>query len=555
MIFHIILIIQFFFTITTGLYFYRLLKSQGSSRKAVERDSRKQIVKLDRLRSVSLNIPLTEKTRPVSIDDIVGQEEGIKALRSVLCGPFPQHVIIYGPPGVGKTAAARVILEEAKKMPCSPFNENSPFVEVDAGTMRFDERGIADPLIGSVHDPIYQGAGAYGTFGIPQPKPGAVSKAHGGILFIDEIGELHPMQLNKLLKILEDRRVFFESAYYNRELSCIPPHIHYIFENGLPSDFRLVGATTRAPWSVPEAIRSRCVEIFFKELHAKDIIIIAERACLRLGFTMESGASHLISQYAANGRDAVKILQIAGSAAALDGRKIITIADIEWVINFGNYSPRIQRKLDAGKYIGRVNGLCVTGHKGASVLPIEITCNKNKGLADSYGNVKNGSIKITGINEFEEIKIGQQVMKRKSMIRSSVENALTMLQNIFHIDVSNIDLHINFPGAALVDGPSAGVAIACGIYSVIYSLPVPGDIAFTGEISIHGDVLPVGDVPGKIDAAIKAGASKVIIPLDNYQVSFSKYGNKVIPAANFSQVFKEAFGSNLFRDRSEAING
>ena len=55
---------------------------------------------------------------------------------------------------------------------------------MDATTVRFDDRGIADPLIGSVHDPIYQGAGAMGVAGIPQPKPGAVTKAHGGILFL-----------------------------------------------------------------------------------------------------------------------------------------------------------------------------------------------------------------------------------------------------------------------------------------------------------------------------------------------------------------------------------
>ena len=62
----------------------------------------------------------------------------------------------------------------------------------------FDERAIADPLLGSVHDPIYQGAGALGSRGVPQPKPGAVTRAHCGVLFLDEIGELHPMQMNKL---------------------------------------------------------------------------------------------------------------------------------------------------------------------------------------------------------------------------------------------------------------------------------------------------------------------------------------------------------------------
>ena len=72
--------------------------------------------------------------------------------------------------GVGKTAAARLVLEEAKRNPKSPFRTNATFIELDATTARFDERGIADPLIGSVHDPIYQGAGAMGQAGIPQPK-------------------------------------------------------------------------------------------------------------------------------------------------------------------------------------------------------------------------------------------------------------------------------------------------------------------------------------------------------------------------------------------------
>ena len=106
--------------------------------------------------------PLTEKSRPSKFEEIIGQENGIKALKAALCGPNPQHVIIYGPPGVGKTAAARLVLEEAKKMEISPFKNEAKFVEIDATTLRFDERGIADPLIGSVHDPIYQGAGSLG---------------------------------------------------------------------------------------------------------------------------------------------------------------------------------------------------------------------------------------------------------------------------------------------------------------------------------------------------------------------------------------------------------
>ena len=111
-----------------------------------------------------------------------------------------------------------------------------------------------------VHDPIYQGAGAMGIAGIPQPKPGAVTKAHGGILFIDEIGELHPIQINKLLKVLEDRKVILESAYYSPDDPNIPSHIHDIFQKGLPADFRLIAATTRMPQEIPPAIRSRCVE-------------------------------------------------------------------------------------------------------------------------------------------------------------------------------------------------------------------------------------------------------------------------------------------------------
>src|SRR5690554_7098730 len=145
-------LVNFFFAVVIGLYFLNLLRAQQTSRSAIERESRKEMEKLRKMKQISLTEPLAEKTRPAALDDIIGQEEGLKALRAALCGPNPQHVIIYGPPGVGKTAAARVVLEEAKRNPLAPFKHDAQFVEVDATTARFDDRGIADPLMGSVQD-------------------------------------------------------------------------------------------------------------------------------------------------------------------------------------------------------------------------------------------------------------------------------------------------------------------------------------------------------------------------------------------------------------------
>jgi len=138
--------VQVFFGVIIGLYFWNLLKTQQGNKTAVERESHKEIEKLRKMRTVSLSEPLSEKTRPTKFEEIVGQQEGLKALRAALCGPNPQHVIVYGPPGVGKTAAARLVLEEAKRSPHSPFKEDAKFIEVDATIVRFDERGIAEPI-------------------------------------------------------------------------------------------------------------------------------------------------------------------------------------------------------------------------------------------------------------------------------------------------------------------------------------------------------------------------------------------------------------------------
>ncbi len=540
-----IMLIQLFFTVVIGIYFFTMLRSQQGSKNSLEKDSKKELEKLHRLRAVHLTVPLSEKTRPSNLSEVIGQEDGIRALRAALCGPNPQHILIYGPPGVGKTAAARVVLQEAIENPASPFQQGAKFVEMDATTMRFDERGIADPLIGSVHDPIYQGAGAYGPAGVPQPKPGAVTKAHGGVLFIDEIGELHGIQMNKLLKVLEDRKVFLESAYYSTTNRDIPPHVHEIFQNGLPADFRLIGATTRSPEEIPPAIRSRCVEIFFRAMDQEEICTIARNAAQKGNFSMTQDAVALVGKYAQNGRDAVNIVQIAGSVARLEDRYTIETQDVEWVVEFGHYSPRQDKKVACGSVVGQINGLAVFGAGQGLVMDIEcsaVPCAPGK-----------GTLTVTGIIESEEMDGRGQKLIRTSSARASLDNMRTVLKRFYDIDIQDYMLHVNFPGGIPIDGPSAGTAIATCVYSAITGTPIDSEIAMTGELSIHGKVKPIGGVVAKVQAAVAAGVKRVYIPKDNNQDLFLDLPIEVVPVEHICELFGHVYGLAPYTQPAEGF--
>ena len=499
----------------------------------IDKESTKELNNLIKLRQISLSEPLTERSRPTAFEEIVGQEKGIKALKAALCGPNPQHVIIYGPPGVGKTAAARLVLEEAKKSKVSPFSSKAKFVELDATTLRFDERGIADPLIGSVHDPIYQGAGSLGIAGIPQPKPGAVTKAHGGVLFLDEIGELHPIELNKLLKVLEDRKVFLDSSYYNPDDVNIPKYIKEVFDNGLPADFRLIGATTRSPEEIIPAIRSRCVEIFFRALVPEEISQIAMNSVNKVGLKIESAAVDEVSKYCTNGREVINLIQLASGIAINEDRTEITLEDVKWVLENGQYNKIITNKIPAKSKIGVVNGLAVYGANIGILMPLEVSCKRV--------NDRRGELKITGIVEEEEITNNNKKIKMKSTAYSSVQNVLTVLDNLFDLCTDKYDIHINISGGMPVDGPSAGISIATAIYSAITKQRANRFVAMTGEISILGSVKAIGGVKAKITAAFKSGAKKVIIPYENYDPAINEICEiEVIPVANFKEVINVA---------------
>lgn len=522
-----LILIQLAVTLVVGIYFYRQLKQQKRSTPAVRREGGREMEKLNKMRSIHLSEPLAERVRPTNFGDIVGQEEGIKSLKAILCGANPQHVLIYGPPGVGKTCAARLVLEAAKRSKGTPFLKDAPFIEMDATCIRFDERAIADPLLGSVHDPIYQGAGPLGVQGVPQPKPGAVSKAHGGGLFLDEIGELHPIQMNKLLKVLEDRKVMFESAYYTPEDNAVPRYIHEVFKKGMPADFRLVGATTRSPEEISPALRSRCMEIFFRALTPEEIASIAQGAAQRAGYDMGEEEAVTIGRYSSCGRDAVNIVQMCAGLAQMEERKTITAEDVSWVVQSGHYAVRPSQQADLSSRVGAIHGLAVYGSHQGAMLDIE-----------AVSTPGTGQVTVTGIVEEEELGQEGRRMRRKSTAWASAENVKTLLAELgFPLGARN--LHINFPGGAPVDGPSAGAAMAAVAVSALTGQKVDGSCAVTGEISVLGQVKPVGGVPEKVEAARQAGVRKVFIPVENDMPTLHGLGIEVCCVSELRQVLEE----------------
>ncbi len=522
--------IQLLVTAVIGTYFFVQLRAQRKQQPAARRESSREMERLQHLRAIRLSEPLSERVRPARFEDIIGQQEGVRALEAILCGPNPQHVIIYGPPGIGKTCAARLVLEAAKRTKGTPFAADAPFVEMDATCVRFDERSIADPLIGSVHDPIYQGAGPLGVQGVPQPKPGAVTKAHGGVLFLDEVGELHPSSMNKLLKVLEDRKVMFESAYYNPDDTAVPRYIHDIFKRGMPADFRLVAATTRSPSDLPPALRSRCMEIYFRALEPDEVASIAGGAAKRAGFALETQDAQLIGRYATCGRDAVNIVQMAAGVAQMEDRRAIRRADVEWVVDTGHYTPRPEQQALKEDMVGGVHGLAVYGSHQGAVMDIEAVAMEGT-----------GNVTVTGIVEEEEIgEGGGHRLRRKSMARGSAENVITLLKRM-GFDVEGHDIHINFPGGSPVDGPSAGVAMAVAACSALTGYPVDGGTALTGEVSVRGEVRPVGGVPSKVEAAKRAGLRRVLVPRENFMQRFDGEGIEVVPIDTLEEALRLMF--------------
>ncbi len=494
----------------------------------------KKLDELNELEQRGLDTSALKLMRPQDLGEVVGQDEAVDSLFSKLGTPYPQHVILYGPPGVGKTTVARLILDEVKSMGFTPFRDEAPFVEVDATVVRWDPREITNPLLGSVHDPIYQGSKKdFGDEGIPEPKVGLVTRAHGGVLFIDEIGELDTILQNKLLKVLEDKRILFESSYFDEDNPRVPEYIRKLFTEGAPADFILVGATTRDPEDITPAIRSRCAEVFFKPLSPNQTEAIVKQAAKRLGVTLRPDVAALISRYTSEGRKAVRILADSYGRAHLrksrhsgedqdhSKRIVITSADVRSVLRAGREKAPHPTRAGAEAEVGAVLGLGVKGFQGS---PIEVE-------AAVFPSAEPGK----GTHHFNRAA--------GEMAHDSFFNATSVVRRVCGENLSDYDVHVNVVGGGKVDGPSAGLAVVTAIVSSLKGKPIPGDVAMTGEISLHGKVKPVGGVVEKIYGAQQADIRQVFIPAANAPEVEDLFPDiDVVPVARIEDAFEKLWG-------------
>ncbi|HTD32921.1 MAG TPA: S16 family serine protease, partial [Candidatus Elarobacter sp.] len=319
----------------------------------------------------------------------------------------------------------------------------------------------------------------------------------GGVLFIDEIGEMDPAMQTRLLKVLEDKRVTFESSYYDEHDPNVPAYVKKLFRDGAPADFVLIGATTRDPEAIDAAIRSRCAAVYFEPLTQTQVARIVREAAARLGAKLLRRVPDLIASYTIEGRKAVQILADAYGHALerAGGTRGATVREVDVleVVQAGRIVQHTPARARRAREVGKAFGLGVLQYVG-SIVEIEAA-------AFPAREARKGTVRFNDT--------------AGSMARDAVFNATSVVRAVSGIDPADFDLHVNVVGGGNIDGPSAGLAFFLALYSALTHTPLPQDVAVTGEVSLVGNVRAIGGIVEKLYAARQAGMKTLLMPREN----------------------------------------
>jgi len=434
-------------------------------------------------------------------------------------------------------------------------HENSsppPFVDATAT--------LSGSLLGDVrHDPFQ--SGGMETPAHDRVEPGAIHRAHKGVLYIDEVNLLRLEEQQALLTAMQER-AFPISGRSERSSGALTK------TEPVPCDFILIAAgNLDAIQGMHPALRSR-IRGYGYEVYVNSempdtarnrrrlIRFIAQEVRRDIGTSreiphFEKSAVGIILREAQRRagrrgklslrlRELGGLVRIAGDLAMEEGAPLTTAAHVLGARNIAKPLEQqvadrmIERRQDyalvvnSGERIGRVNGLAVLGaNSGLSdfsgiMLPVEALVTPSQGGG--------GKIHATG--------------GLSDLAKESVTNVSAVIKKLTGKDISDYDIHIQFVDTHGVDGDSASITIATAIISALESIPIRQDLAMTGSLSVRGEVLPIGGVTAKIEAAARSGIKTIVIPRANLQdvLLDTKYEKmvEVVPVDTLDEVMEIA---------------
>ncbi|MBS3064049.1 MAG: ATP-dependent protease LonB [DPANN group archaeon] len=417
----------------------------------------------------------------------------------------------------------------------------------------YDATGAhAGALLGDVlHDPLQ--SGGLGTPAHLRVLAGAIHKANGGVLFIDEIATLTPRSQQELLTAMQEKR-YPITGQSERSAGAM------VRTQPVPCDFVLAAAGNLTNvQNMHPALRSR-IRGYGYEVYMRDTMedtpdnrlkiarFIAQEVVKdgRIPHFTKSAVDEIIfeARRRANRkghltlalRDLGGLVRAAGDLALeertpiVDAKHILRAKTIVRTLEQQVADRYIEHKKAyeviriSGKEIGRVNGLAVIGSGNVFsgvVLPIEAE-------VTPVGDERK-KIQATG-------KLGQ-------IAKEAITNVSAIIKHTFNADLKKYDVYVQFLQTFEgVEGDSASIAVATAIISALNRIPVKQNIALTGSLSIRGEVLPVGGITQKVEAAIEAGLEEVIVPKANLDdIILPKNAKiKLTPVENIAQVLKYA---------------